>query len=413
MRTWGRADPMMVVFWIGVAWLGYVYVGYPLLLGVFALIHRIRPAIGEGFLPTVSVLIVARNEEKDIGWKVKETLRWDYPADRLEILVASDASEDRTDEIVRAINDPRLTLLRMEKRGGKNKALDRLAQLARGELLFFTDANSHIDEGCLRRVVRHFADQRVACVTGDPDDLKGEDDSTIAKGTRAYWSYETLVKYLESQIGSVLVCVGSVFAIRRSVFTPLQADLANDLELPMRIGHAGYWIRYEREARSVEGVTSSPRQEFARQRRIVGQGALAMWRLRSLLTGLRAWQFFSRKTLRWLTLIPLALVLTSSLALRDLPLVKAFLLVQLVFYGLAAMGGILVLFGRSGGPVFSLPFYILLIGAAGIAGIFDTCRGRRFNVWESATLSRGTHELIATEVAHHSARNPLRGEGRL
>jgi uncharacterized membrane protein YpjA len=114
--------------------------------------------------------------------------------------------------------------------------------------------------------------------------------------------------------------------------------------------------------------------------------------------------------LRWLTVIPLALVLASSLVLTDYPLVKAFLLVQLLFYGLAAMGGILVLLGRSGASVFSVPFYILLTGTAGIAGVFDTCRGRRFSVWEIATLSRGTRELVAREVAQPSAANSLRGD---
>ena len=164
----------------------------------------------------------------------------------------------------------------------------------------------------------------------------------------------------------------------------------------------------------MEGATSSPSEEFARQRRIVGQGALAVWRLRSLLKGLRGWQFFSRKALRWLTLVPLALVLISSLAFTDLSAVNALLLVQLLFYGLALAGGILVLLGRSGGPVFSVPFYILLIGAAGITGIFDTCRGQRFNVWEIPTLSRRGGDLTAAaDGAQQMGRNPLRSDGRL
>jgi cellulose synthase/poly-beta-1,6-N-acetylglucosamine synthase-like glycosyltransferase len=405
---------MTVLFWLGLVWISYVYVGYPLVLAVLASVgRRVHPLIDDDFLPSVSVLIAARNEEKDIGWKAAETLAWDYPGDRLELLVASDASEDRTDEIVRGINDRRVTFVRMESRAGKNTALNRLARQARGELLFFTDANARIASETLRQVVRHFADPRVGCVTGDAEHIKGAGDSTIGKGTRVYWSYEGLAKRLESQIGSVLVCVGAVFAIRRSLYTLLQADLANDLELPMRIGHAGYWVLYEPEARSVESATMSPRQEFARQRRIVGQGALATWRLRSLLRGLRGWQFFSRKTLRWLTLIPLTLVMIASLALTDQPLVKALMFLQLVFYSLAAGGGILQSFGRNGGPVFSVPFYILLTCAAGIVGVLDTCRGKRFNVWEIATLSRGTRELLATKVAQHTTGNPLRGDSRL
>src|SRR6516225_8440165 len=117
---------MKVLFWIGVGWLVYVYVGYPLILAVLARIgRRIHPVIKDDYLPSVSVLVSARNEEKDIGWKVAETLAWDYPRDRLEVLVASDASDDRTDEILQGIKDPRLKLVRMEKRSGKGVALNR------------------------------------------------------------------------------------------------------------------------------------------------------------------------------------------------------------------------------------------------------------------------------------------------
>src|SRR6516164_3161604 len=141
---------MTALFWIGVLWIGYVYVAYPLILALLGKIQRVHPIIKDDFLPTVSVLISARNEEKDIGWKVTETLEWDYPRDRLEVLVASDASEDRTDEILLGIEDSRLKPVRMEHRGGKCVALNHLAQLAQGELLFFTDANAHIPARCLK-----------------------------------------------------------------------------------------------------------------------------------------------------------------------------------------------------------------------------------------------------------------------
>ena len=136
---------MTLVFWLAVAWIAYVHVGYALIVALLGLVRRIRPVIGEDALPTVSVLLAARNEERDIGWKLAQTLDWDYPHDRLEVLVASDASTDRTDEIIRGVTDPRLTFVRLEQRSGKNVALNELARRARGELLFFTDANSPRD----------------------------------------------------------------------------------------------------------------------------------------------------------------------------------------------------------------------------------------------------------------------------
>jgi len=379
---------MTLLFWIGVAWLGYVYVGYPLVLAVLALVHRVRPVTRDDFLPTVSVLIAAYNEERDIGWKVNETLQWDYPSERLEVLVASDASEDRTDEIVQGIKDSRLTFLRMEKRGGKNRALNRFVQRARGELLFFTDANAHIAAECLRRVVRHFADGRVGCVTGDTHFWQ-QDSAVVGKGAGVYSDYESTIRHLESEIGSVLACDGAIFCMRRSLFEPLFPELANDLELPLRVGRAGYWIRHERGARVFEKDTRSPWESFRQRRRISAQGVLAMWKLRGSLSWLSGWQFVSRKLLRWLTLIPLVWVTVSALALSGRPVFAAILMLQVVFYGLALVGLSLALSGRSAGRYISVPFYVLLGSLSTLVGVVDACLGRRFAVWEIPKLSRG------------------------
>jgi cellulose synthase/poly-beta-1,6-N-acetylglucosamine synthase-like glycosyltransferase len=365
-----------------------VYFGYLVALKLLSLLRPVRPVIDEDFLPAVSVLISARNEEKDIGWKVQETLDWSYPNDRLQVLVASDASEDGTDDMLQQIKDPRLMWMRLEKRSGKNLALNRLAQLAQGELLFFTDANSHIAPGCLRRLVRHFADPRVGCVTGETHLVPEVEHSVIEGGSGAYGGYESAIKRLESKIGSVLACDGAIFAIRRSLFAPLMPELANDLELPLKIGAAGYWVRHEPEAIVLERDTSSLWESFEQRRRISAQGALAMWRLRNMLGPLRGWQFISRKFLRWLTLLPLAMVLISTAVLAGNHLFAVALAFQLIFYAAALAGLILALSGRSGSRLVSVPLYILLGGASTLVGLVDACRGRGFAVWEIPTLSR-------------------------
>lgn len=377
---------MEILFLAAVGWLAYVYFGYPLALVLLGRVRRVRPLEGDGTLPSVSVLLAARNEERDIAWKLRQTLDWDYPADRLEILVASDASTDRTDEIIRSFIGPRVTFVRLEQRSGKNAALNELARRAGGDLLFFTDANSSIDPGAIRLMARHFADPRTGCVTGEMDEGEG---SAIAEGARAYWSHESLVKRLESAIGSVVVCVGSIFCIRRSLYQPVQPELANDLELPLRIGHAGYWVRYEPGARSRERAAGSPREEFARRRRICAQGMLGMWRLRHTLRGLRGWQFVSRKFLRWLVVVPMALILLATLWLATVPVFLALLILQGLFYGLALVGWLRSRSGAGLAKAVSVPFYIVLVAVAGFLGILDAWRGRRFHVWEIANLSRG------------------------
>jgi cellulose synthase/poly-beta-1,6-N-acetylglucosamine synthase-like glycosyltransferase len=381
-------DLALTAFWTGLIWVAYTYAGYPILLWLIGLVSRVRPESWEGFLPSVSVLISARNEEQDIGWKVAETLAWDYPPERLDVLVASDASEDRTDEIVQAIEDPRVTLVRMEKRGGKGRALNRLADLARGELLFFTDANAHIAPHVLRRMASHFADPRVGCVTGGTRPLT-EDGQAIGSGASAFLSFETILYRLESRLGSVLACDGAIFCIRRSLYSPVSPELANDLELPLRIRHAGLWILHEPEAVVREVDTSSPREEFARRRRICAQGMLAMWRLRATLRGWRGWQFVSHKLLRYLTLVPLLLVLFASVVLRREPMFAAMLMLQAVFYGAAAYGFVSTFLGWKSGKLVAAPFYIVFGSIGAVAGILDACRGRRFDVWEIPKLSRG------------------------
>ena len=183
---------MKILFWISALWLLYVFVGYPIVLWTIGCFRRRPHASRQDFTLPVSVLISARNEEKDIAWKIKETLKWDYPAGELEVLVASDASEDRTDDIVASIFDSRLRLVRNSQRAGKNNSLNRLATLARGQVFFFTDANSHIPPDCLRKMVRHFADPRVGCVTGWERE-EDADRSGMAAGGGSYLGYESLM----------------------------------------------------------------------------------------------------------------------------------------------------------------------------------------------------------------------------
>lgn len=379
----------MTIFWLSVAWLAYVYAGYPAFLWLAGAWRKFEPQASADYSPKVSVLISARNEERDIEWKVRETLSWNYPAEQLELIVASDASEDRTDEILQNIRDPRLRYVRMETRVGKNEALNRLSKIASGDVLLFSDANSHIGEDCLRSMARYFADPRVGCVTGTEHTQSEENELAVGSGTRAYLNYEFAVTRMESRVGSVIVCDGSLFAIRRSLFHTLEPDLANDLELPFWIGSQGYALLCDPAAWALEKAMRSPREEFNRKRRICGQGVLGFWRLRGCLAGFRAWQFFSRKVMRWLSLVPMAGILVSSAMLWRHPFFALLLALQFVFYCLALFGWMLSMKERRGGAIFTMPFYFLLVNVAAVVGVVQACTGRRFAVWDVAVLSRG------------------------
>lgn len=380
---------MRTIWWISFAWLAYAYVGYPLLIALLGSIRRFRVRSRENYFPAVSVLIAARNESRDIGWKLRETLAWDYPPEKLEVLVASDASDDGTDEIVRAFSDPRVHLVRIEPRGGKVRALNHLAAIAQGDVLFFTDANSSVGEGCLRRMVAHFADSTVGCVTGATRPASDLGAGAVPRGAKAYWRYESWLAGLESRLGAVLVCDGAVHCVRRKLYVPLLPELANDLELPVRLRHAGHRVVFEPDAFAVEKETESLWEEFSRRRRIAAQGALAMWKLRHMLGGFLGWQFLSHKVLRWLTPIPLALALYASIALAAEPFFARAAVAQgLVF--LAALAGLAVaVLGRRVPRVFAVPVYAIFGALATLVGVVEASMGRCFAIWESPTLSRG------------------------
>ena len=378
-----------ILFWPSVLWLAYVYFGYPLLLWLAGFWNQFHPNIRDDYLPKVSVLISARNEEKDIGWKVSESLSWSYLPERLELIIASDASEDRTDQILQSFKDSRLKYVRMDSRVGKNEALNHLARLATGDLLLFTDANTHIGKDCLRGMVRYFSDPRVGCVTGTEHTQTEEQERAVSSGTRAYLDYELVINQLESRVGSVIVCDGSLFVVRRSLFHQLQPDLANDLELPLSIGNAGHALLCDPTAIAIEKAMRSSREEYNRKRRICGQGFLGFWRLRRCLRGFRAWQFFSRKVLRWLALIPMTVILLTTSALLGRPFFAFLFALQVVFYILALGGWLFDLAGRKGSAVFTMPYYFLLVNIAAVIGVFQACIGRRFAVWEVPAYSRG------------------------
>jgi cellulose synthase/poly-beta-1,6-N-acetylglucosamine synthase-like glycosyltransferase len=381
---------MTYVFWIAVAWLTYVYAGYAMVVWILGLFQQVQPRVNETYIPTVSVLISARNEEKDIAWKLKQTLAWDYPKDKLQVLVASDASVDTTDEIIKSFHDQRVTFVRMETQVGKNSALNELSKLATNDILFFTDANSDVPAGCIKRLGTYFADPRVGCVTGVESVLADDNEPALSVGTATYLGYESLINQLESKIGSVLVCDGSIFCVRRTLFQELSPELANDLELPIRIGYAGHWILYDSNTRSVERCTSSAREEFRRRRRICAQGLLGLWRLRPALHGLRMWQFASRKVLRWFTLLPfVALCVSSTLMMKRGGPFELVAVVEAVFCTSALLGCSSRLRRSQVGRVVGPPFHFFLALIAALMGVLDTCVGTQYSVWTIAKVSRG------------------------
>lgn len=211
--------------------LAYTYFGYPLLIGLLARIVPFRPRPNPSWQPTVSVCVAAYNCAAYIGAKLDSLLGLDYPADRLEILVYSDASTDGTDEIVaaKAAKDARIHLLRGGVRMGKPTALNCMRERATGEVLVITDSRQPLDPSALQALVTLLGSPEVGCVTGNLV-LEGK------AGSGVYWRYENWIRKQESRFGSVTGMTGPLSALRRADLGPLPADLIlDDVWIPMRL----------------------------------------------------------------------------------------------------------------------------------------------------------------------------------
>ncbi len=371
---------MMVLFWASLLILVYVYFGYPSLTWFLARAFGRDPA-RSAILPSVSIVIPARNEEVLIEAKLRNTLALDYPAEQLEIVVASDASTDRTNELVKPFIARGVKLVVMPWHLGKSAMISRVVPLLDGQVIVFSDVSSELEPTALRRLVENFADPKVGCVCGlyrlkGPQDLRAE-------GEGLYWRYETWIKRQESRLHSILGAHGAFYAIRRSLFHRLRESAINDDYLiPMRIVEQGFRAVYEPDAVAWELELASVEGEFARRRRIAAGNCQQIIELRGLLTlrhGWLAFSFLSHKVLR--TLAPLFMItLGLSSPWLPWPWSLAMMSGQAVFYGSAFMGYLCYRRGRLVRGL-SLPFYFCLGNLAMLMGVIKFLLSRRAPAW--------------------------------
>lgn len=374
------------LFFSSLALIVYCYFGYPFLCWILALGKREWKLAPLGTLPSVSLIIAAYNEEKVIGAKLDNALQLDYPKEKLQIVVASDASTDRTDDIVAARREQGIVLNRLPRRGGKTAALNAAVPHTTGEILVFSDANGMYRSDALKRLVPWFGDERVGGVSGELH-YENPRGSSRVEGEIYYWSYERFLKRMESRLDSILGANGSIYGIRRELFVPLNPDLIDDLVLPMTICKRGHKMKYEPRAVSVEESSRTFGGEFARKKRIISQGLRAVAAHSDLLNpfryGFLAFQMISHKLLRWMVPLLLIIMFVSSLLMLDRLPFAVMALLQFGFYILAAMGGLLrkVLGGIR---LFHIPFYFCLTNGAALHGLGLFLLGRTPVAWETA-----------------------------
>lgn len=362
----------------------YTYIGYPLLVYLISLIFP-KSVRKEPFEPNVTVLITAYNEEEAIGDKLENTLRIDYPREKLEILVASDGSTDRTDEIVGEYADRGVRLFRQEGRAGKTVTQNNAVARATGEIILFSDATTEYRPDVLRRILPNFADERIGCVAGRLIYVDRA-ETGVGKGAKSYWSYETFLKKSESRACSLIGASGCLYAVRKAAYQPMYAEACSDFLIATVLYRQGLRTVYEPEAVCTEETNRRPDREMQMRVRVILQTLVDLWRNRRMLNpltgGFFAVELISHKVFRYAVPVFLFLLFASSAVLAaGSPLFAAVFALQTGFYLLALLGWLLERRGRSSGFL-AIPLYFVLTNLASLIGIYKFLRGERMARWE-------------------------------
>jgi len=383
-------------FWSCAGVIVWVYFGYPLalkigLLGCRKQFHR------AAITPTVSIIIPAHNEESAIEAKIRNLLALDYPREQVEILVGSDGSSDRTQEIVERFASDGVGLVSFPQQQGKSAIQNGLVAMACEEFLVFTDADCFLPTHALRCLMENFANPSVGLVTAHPTYVNASETAT-AQNEGIYLRYETWLRHQESQRGLLAMASGSLFAMRRPLWHPLDHNLGDDFVLPLRVAQSGMHNLIDaRVAVCTRLDQNEPSTMLALKVRVISKDFRALLAHRALLNpfryGATAISLWSHKLLRWL--VPyflLLMILANSLLLhsRFLQLVFA---AQLAFYGIAIAG---FAFGDKNKLPWSVPMSFCVVNAAALLGTLKCLAGRTSGVWKphrsptsaAATLDR-------------------------
>ena len=369
------------LFWIATAFVFYTLVGYPILLWICASLRPRTTQQRENW-PTVSVIIVVHNEAAAIGDKIRNNLELSYPRDKLEIIVGSDGSTDSTVDVVRSFADGNVKLVESKERRGKHYIQMLARDVSRGEILVFTDATIRAKPDILQRLVSHFADPSIGCISS-VDEVTGSRKSWM--GEHFYVYGEMGLRRLESRVGSVVSMNGSLYAARRDVCQDWHPDMSSDFFMALHAVMAGRRAILDPLCSVQVGVVRSGRREFSRKVRTIVHGMVVLFSHLEVLNpfrfGLFSWQLASHKLFRWLLPFAFLGILASNVFIWN---AHAFygicLLAQAVLYGAGVVS--LAIPGVSRLAVFRLASFFSMGNVATLVAWWKSASGDKMVTWE-------------------------------
>ena len=378
---------MRWMFWLAVALIAYAYAGY---VGWLWLRAKWRPwPVRRGRVePSVSVVMVVRNEEAVLEQKLRNLLELDYPGNDLQIVVVSDGSTDGTETILREhARNPQVHVMLNQLAGGKAAGLNAGVSIAHGDIVVFTDARQEIERGAIRLLMENFADAEVGAVSGKLM-LGSPGTGETGRGMGLYWQLEKQVRELEAASGSVVGATGALYAVRRELLAEIPAGtILDDVFIPMNVARQGLRVVFDARARAWDRPDLGTHREFRRKvRTLTGNYQLlqlAPWLLRKE-NPLR-FEFISHKLIRLVVPFALVLALAASAFLPG-PFYRAAFWIQLGFYGLSLLGSTrwnLGPFSRLSDAAYTF----VALNAAALMAFANFVTGRK-TIWMQPILQR-------------------------
>lgn len=373
-----------IVFWLAVSLIVFTYTGYSLVILALSRImhHPVKQARIE---PRVTYLITAYNEEKNISAKLEQVLTLDYPKDKLEIIVASDGSTDRTDQVVKGFADRGVKLIRVEGRVGKTETQNQAVKQASGDIVIFSDATTRYERSAIRNLVRNYADPSVGAVSGRYE-YCNPTGAAIGLGSILFWKYENAIKTMQTNIRTITGCCGCIYSVRRDAYAPLPADIISDLVEPLKVLEKGYRIVFEPNAIAYEETTEKSKEEFRMRVRVITRGMRGLLYMKTLFNPFRhgfvAFQLLSHKVLRWFIPVFMMIALVSNLFLLGIPFYNLTLALQLAFYALALIGYVAEPRNLLAKPL-TIPLYFVTVNLASVVAMYRIWRGHKAVTWET------------------------------
>lgn len=366
------------------------YVFYPLIIYLIALFYKEKEYLMDEYEPPVSILISAYNEEKVIKKRIENIINQDYDISRIEILIGSDCSTDKTNSILRELNHSikNLRIFLFDHRQGKAGVLNKLAKFATNEILIFTDANTEFEKDSIKKLVKHFQNNDVGGVSGKL--VLIDKDKFLTKGVeeKKYWIYETFIKIQEGKLGLLIGANGGIFAIRKNLFEeiPIDKPVTDDFFVSLMVIKRGYKFKYEKEAVAIEEVSTDLRTEFRRKVRIAATNYQTIYFFRDLLFNknlLISFALWSHKILRWFIPFILFFLLIINLFLIDYnEFFRWIFWAQMIFYISGIIGYILIKL-KIRVRILSLITYFISTNLALMVGFIRFLKRKHSVIWES------------------------------